>query len=94
MGRNNKTLHPPPKQKLKTEVKALSRARDTPKTRRTKAIEKSAQPNLHNEVSPNGSTSLAMDSRIAARAFEIYEERCRIGEAMQDWLRAEQEIMR
>ena len=32
-------------------------------------------------------------ARIALRAYELYEERCRIGADVQDWLRAEREIM-
>ena len=32
-------------------------------------------------------------ARIAGRAYEFYEERCRIGEDVLDWLRAEREIM-
>ena len=31
--------------------------------------------------------------RISVRAYEIYEERIRMGAPLQDWLRAEQEIM-
>lgn len=33
------------------------------------------------------------EARIAARAYEIYEERIRLGVSLQDWLRAEQEVL-
>ncbi len=34
-----------------------------------------------------------LETRIAQRAYEIHEERCRIGAPLQDWLRAEREIL-
>ena len=37
----------------------------------------------------NGNT----EARIAARAYEMYEERMRVGQSLQDWLRAEQEVL-
>ena len=33
------------------------------------------------------------EARIAARAYEMYEERMRLGQSLQDWLRAEQEVL-
>ena len=34
-----------------------------------------------------------VEARIARRAYEIYEERCRLGASLQDWLRAEREVL-
>lgn len=34
-----------------------------------------------------------LKARIASRAFEIYEERCLLGAPLQDWLRAEREVL-
>jgi hypothetical protein len=33
------------------------------------------------------------EAKIAARAYEMYEERMRLGQSLQDWLRAEQEVL-
>ena len=43
--------------------------------------------------SPTPSMSATLHERIATRAFEIYERRIRQG-PLDDWLRAEQEILR
>jgi hypothetical protein len=43
--------------------------------------------------SPTPSVSATLHERIATRAFEIYERRIRQG-PLDDWLQAEQEILR
>lgn len=44
-------------------------------------------------VNPQGGRDEILKARIARRAFEIYEERCQLGASLQDWLRAEREIL-
>ncbi|MDT7041713.1 DUF2934 domain-containing protein [Candidatus Nitronereus thalassa] len=50
-------------------------------------------------VAPKGQSKKPMvrkeniEARIAQRAYEIYEERCRLGASLQDWLRAEREVL-
>ncbi len=59
------------------------------RTRRKKASTKGRNPDLSSQGVTNGD----LQSVIATRAYEIYEERIRLGAPTQDWLRAEQEIL-
>jgi Protein of unknown function (DUF2934) len=40
-----------------------------------------------------GPLKQSTEARIARRAYEFYEERCRLGASLQDWVRAEREVL-
>jgi hypothetical protein len=69
-----------------------------PKSPKRKSPTSRGSENL--SVSPNNPRPVTPDvmdwntqARIAARAYEMYEERMHLGASLQDWVRAEQEIL-
>lgn len=66
----------------------------SPTLPKSSANQKSKSPTRAKESSPQSVLFYQEKrARIARRAYELYEERCRVGEDVLDWLRAEGEIM-
>ena len=80
--------------KLGTNGTETSLSKNNKKFSQTSRGTKKLHPLSNDQMS---SPSVAMnpnsEERIAARAYEIYEERIRLGASLQDWLRAEREVM-
>lgn len=79
-----------------TPLQLVTQNAATQKSAKPRTIKKSKDsvgtdqtPELKRQVELNRS----IHGRINARAYEIYEERSRIGGPVQDWLRAEREVL-
>lgn len=80
------------------QLKLVTGGTSTRKVGASKPKNKAKMPEIQPqevEAVANWQTSLAngFETRITQRAYEIYEERCRIGASLQDWLRAEREVL-
>lgn len=58
-----------------------------------KKAKDSSELNEDSELTRLNNLSRSMHAKISARAYEFHEERCRIGAPLQDWLRAEREVL-
>ena len=55
---------------------------------------KAKSPSASDQAKPKAKTKISVQEQIALRAYEIYLERNGApGDPMQDWIRAEQEIL-
>ena len=79
----------------KGQVKPATKRSSTPKSKAT-PTKKSTRTVATTKTGPvihRTNQEADLRQRIAIRAFELYQERCRIGAQLQDWLRAEREIL-
>jgi len=89
---NSQTSKPSPPGKTERPAK-VSPAKKSQSSQTKKVPKKPAASGNKKGSNPHGLPDQNVEATIAARAYELYEERCRLGGPMQDWLRAEQEIL-
>jgi hypothetical protein len=68
--------------------------RTTSPAKRTRAVSTAAKPRQRAQRTPvAASAARPDDAQIRARAYELYLERGHHGDPMEDWLRAERELI-
>jgi hypothetical protein len=79
---------------MKTNEPHSPKRRATPAAKRTRAASTTAQPRKRAQRVPLAASAARPDAAlIRARAYELYLERGHHGDPMEDWLRAERELV-
>jgi Protein of unknown function (DUF2934) len=79
---------------MRTNESDSPKRKKTPAAKRTRAVSTAATPRTRAQRAPKASTTVRPDDdMIRERAYEIYLRRGHHGDPMEDWLRAERELI-